>query len=235
MSITRTETRIDETAAFGGFADAVGGIATVVLAVIGLARTEPETLAAIATIVFGAALLIQAGTMLSEYAGIIFPPGATEFTVGQVGGGSMSAVFLGGAAGIILGILAVLGINPGVLVSVAVIIYGAALVVSTSSVWQLHRVKRASLASAERSEASGRKILANELAFGSASVQGLAGIAAIILGIIAVVGNHTLILSLVALLVLGGAIILTGSALGATVLGFMQPAQSGSATRAPAE
>ena len=48
MSITRTETQApaqahaDETAAYGGLADAVGGIATVVLAVVGLAHAEVE-------------------------------------------------------------------------------------------------------------------------------------------------------------------------------------------------
>ncbi|MGA7324215.1 MAG: hypothetical protein WBX25_06985, partial [Rhodomicrobium sp.] len=191
MSMTRTETRIDETAAFGGFADAVGGIATVVLAIIGLAHSSPEMLAAIATIVFGAALLIQGGTMLTEYARIIFPQGAVETGVGQFAGGSLSAVFLAGSAGIILGILAILGINAGVLISAAVIAFGVALVLSSSSIWQLHRAKRAALASGEGVEASAGEILANEMAVGSAGVQALAGLAAIILGILAIVGNHT--------------------------------------------
>jgi hypothetical protein len=57
------------------FADAIGGVATAVLAIIGLSGAHAEMMTAIATIVFGAALLIEGGTMLSEYAHIIFPPG----------------------------------------------------------------------------------------------------------------------------------------------------------------
>jgi hypothetical protein len=44
--------------------------------VLGLAGVHPILMVGIATIIFGVALLIQGGTMLSEYARIIFPPGA---------------------------------------------------------------------------------------------------------------------------------------------------------------
>ena len=79
MSMTHTETLIGESAAYGGFVDAVGGIVTIVLAVVGLAHTAPEMMIAIATVVFGAALLIEGGTLLSEYARIIFPPGTLSY------------------------------------------------------------------------------------------------------------------------------------------------------------
>src|SRR6516162_7013935 len=57
-----------EASAYGGFVDALGGIATIVLAIIALSATKADILLAIATIVFGAALLIQGGAMLSEFA-----------------------------------------------------------------------------------------------------------------------------------------------------------------------
>ncbi len=235
MSMTRTETFIKETAAYGGFVDAVGGIATIVLAVVGLAHTAPETMVSIATVVFGAALLIQGGTMLSEYARIIFPAGTASSSVGQFGGGSLSAVFLAGAAGMVLGILALLGVNSTVLTSAAIVAFGAALVLSSNSVWHLHHLKRASLAAAEQSPTSGSELLANEMAFGSAGMQALAGMAAIVLGILALAGNNSAVLSLVALLALGGTLILTGSTLSATVLSFMRPLSAEPAgTRSPA-
>jgi len=226
MSITRSENLLADSAAYGGFADAVGGIATIVLAVVGLAHTAPETMVAIATVIFGAALLIQGGTMLSEYAGIIFPPEATALPSGQFGGGSLSAVFLAGAAGIILGVLALLGIYPGVLTGAAIIAYGAALVLSSNSVWLLHSLKRSALTAEERASHSGREILANEMAFGSAGMQALSGLAAMVLGILALAGANTVVLTLVALLALGGTLILTGSTLSATVLSFMRPTSS---------
>ncbi|MGA7327170.1 MAG: hypothetical protein WBX25_22465 [Rhodomicrobium sp.] len=226
MSMPRTETHTGEIAAYGGLADAAGGIATVVLAIIGLAHASSEVIAAIATIVFGVALLIQGGTMLSEYAHVIFPPGAEVSSIGQFGGGSLSTVFLAGAAGIVLGILALLAVNPGILISAAVIAFGAALMLSSNSVWHLHHLKRVSPTAAAGSETTGSEIVANEMALGSAGVQALAGLAAIILGILGIPGTNTMVLNLVALLVLGGTLILTGSTLSETVLNFMLPVKS---------
>jgi hypothetical protein len=232
MAITFPERMLGESAAYGGFADAAGGIASVVLAVVGLAGTASESMVAIAVIVFGAALLIQGGTLLSEYAGIMFPPGSRAPAAGEFGGGSLSAVFLAGVAGIVLGILALLGLSPAVLTAAAIIAFGAALVLSSNSVWHLHTLKRSALA-AEK-PAAGSEILANEMAFGSASLQALAGLAGVVLGIIGLAGVHTVTLALTALLVLGGTLILTGSTLSATVLSFMRPASEAPAARTEA-
>ncbi len=65
-------------------------------------------------------------------------------------------------------------------------------------------------------------MLAGEMASGSAGIQMLAGLAAIVLGILAVVGIKADILMLGALIVLGATVILTGSALSGLVLGFMR-------------
>ena len=54
MSMTTfTGSASRDTAAYGGFVDAIGGVATIVLAIIGLSGAKPEMLIAIATIVFG--------------------------------------------------------------------------------------------------------------------------------------------------------------------------------------
>ncbi len=64
---------------------------------------------------------------------------------------------------------------------------------------------------------------ASEMASGSAGIQALAGLAAIVLGILALAGSpNDLTLNLVALLALGSTIVLTGSTLSATVLSFMR-------------
>src|SRR5947199_3948105 len=113
-------------ATYGWFADAIGGIATVVLAIIGLAGIHSELMISIATIVFGVALLIEGGTVMSEYAGLIFPPGLTDAWASEFSGGSLSAVFFAGAAGVVLGILALLGIHAAILTAIAIIAYGSA-------------------------------------------------------------------------------------------------------------
>jgi hypothetical protein len=169
MSMTFSRSLANDTAAYGGIADAIGGLATVVLAIIGLAGVRPEALIAIAVIVFGVALLIQGGAMLSEFAGTMFPSGSTTMSMQQFGASSLSAVFLAGAA-----------------------------------------------------------LIANEMASGSAGVQSLAGLTAIVLGILAVVGLNQPVLQLSALIVLGAALVLTGSSLSATVMSFMRPATASS-------
>lgn len=225
MSYTTRETAVHEGAAYGGLADAIGGVATVVLAIFGLAGVHPALLAAVATIVFGIALLIQAGTMLTEYAQIYFPQGWGGATsIDQFGGTSLSALFLVGAGGVVLGVLALLNIEAAVLTPVASIAFGTALVLSSNTVWHLYVLRRASVKTEGQATASAtREVLASEMASGSAGLQALAGLAAIVLAIIAIAGARAdVTLNLVALLALGATLILTGGSLSATVLGLMR-------------
>jgi len=137
MSMTQTKTLMGESAAYGGFVDAVGGLTTIVLAVVGLTHTAPEMMVGIATIVFGAALLIQGGTMLSEYAQIIFPPGTAASSAGQFGGGSLSSVFLAGAAFVAVVFFAtvvVLRAGAAFLAGVAFVVFAAAVTVFLAGV-----------------------------------------------------------------------------------------------------
>jgi hypothetical protein len=214
-----------EAAAYGGLADAIGGIATVVLAILALAGVHREIILPIAVIVFGAALLVQGGTMLSEYAGIIFPAGSTGASSEQFGVGSLSSLFLVGVAGIVLGILALLGISPEILTAIAVIAYGSALMLTSNAVRHLYMLQ----SSANRSGVprAGTELLAGEMASGSAGVQMLAGLASLVLGILAVLGINHDVLTLAALIVLGATVILTGSTLSGLVIGFMRSASHG--------
>ncbi|MGH8269675.1 MAG: hypothetical protein ACRES1_06390, partial [Steroidobacteraceae bacterium] len=94
MNAAISQSRTPEAAAaFGGAMDAIGGIATAVLAIIGLAGWRPELLAGVATIVFGAALLIQGGTLLSEYSQVFTPAGALQTASDAVGGDGLAAMF----------------------------------------------------------------------------------------------------------------------------------------------
>jgi hypothetical protein len=221
MSTTYTESSAPvEAAAYGGLADAIGGIATIVLAIIALSGVHPEVILPVAVIVFGAALLIQGGTMLSEYASVIFPAGTMGATSEQFGVGSLSTLFLVGVAGIVLGILALLGITAEILSAIAVIAFGSALVLSSNSVRQLYMLQSSVTTSV--APRAGTELLAGEMASGSAGVQMLAGLASIVLGILAVLGINQNILIPAALIVLGATVILTGSALSGLVIGFMR-------------
>lgn len=225
MSVTETaEGFSGEIAGYGGFADAIGGVATVVLAIIGLSGAYPSIFLGIATIIFGAALLIEGGAMLSEYVRLVFPAGAQAVSMEHGSPGSLSAVFLVGAAGIVLGVLALIGIHPAVLTAAAVIAFGGALVLSSNAVMNLHQLKmNAARMSGTR---SGAEILAGEVAAGSTGIQIVAGVAAIVLGILAVVGHMPAQLTLIALIELGATLILTGTSLSFIIMSFMRPVRA---------
>jgi hypothetical protein len=221
MSTTYMQSVGSETAAYGGLVDAVGGVATVVLAIVALAGVHADILTPIAVIVFGAALLIQGGAMLSEYAQLSLP---TQISAEQFGAGSLSSVFLVGAAGIVLGVLALIGIASGTLTSIAVIAFGVALLIGSNSVRHLYLLRSAAMRSLAPQD--GAHFLAGEMASGSAGVQLLAGLTGIVLGILAVTGISPEILMLSALIVLGATVVLTGSTMSGIVLGFMPSSET---------
>ena len=100
--------------------EAGGSIAVIALAIAGLAGIWVNNLAAIATIVLGAAVLLESGA---------FSPTTIER------GEWASGTFMAGLAGIILGILALLGKAPGTLLSVAVLGFGAGFLFSPLAEW----------------------------------------------------------------------------------------------------
>jgi len=227
MSTTYSSSAMSgEAASYGGFVDALGGIATIVLAIVGLSGVKPDILVSIATIVFGAALLIQGGAMLTEYAQIEVLPESDLAS----SGGSLSALFLVGIAGIVLGVLALLGVHAAVLTSVAAIAFGAALIISSSAVWQL--LTSRSIAARFQARAPMLRVVASEVAAGSVGVQAMSGLAVIVLGILAVSGIFTESLTLIALLAAGAAIVFTGSTLSGTMIGFMRSSTTTATARA---
>jgi len=137
-----------------------------------------------------------------------------------------------GIAGIVLGILALLGVASYSLTAISAIAFGAALMLSAQSVRRLYRMQADTRLNSVGSSYTIREFLAGEMAAGSAGIQFIAGLAALVLGIIAVVMTASVrneVLTLVALLVVGLTNIISGSALSGLVLSFMRPeSQTGS-------
>ena len=112
------------------------GIGTVVLAILGIVGVFPSFLAAIAVIGFGAILLLQGGNVILHYGDLLSEAGAKSTVSASAIGRGVTAGFLAGIAGIVLGILALLRIAPITLLSVAVITYGATLMLTSGEpVW----------------------------------------------------------------------------------------------------
>lgn len=176
----------------GSMTEGAGAIAAIILSIIGLAGVFADIVAPVAVIVIGAVFLME-GVWLSA---AIRRQGAqaNRRNLGLANG--VSAGFFAGLAGIVLGILALFRASPttsaGVLMAVAVLIYGAALLVGGGAFSRLAGTADAAMATVN-----------------SGSL--LVGMASVVLGILAVIGLVPMTLVLVALLSLGGAALFTGS------------------------
>jgi hypothetical protein len=167
--------------ASGSVMEAVVSVAIIALSIVGLAGVNPLMLAAIATILAGAAVLIEGGAF--QMAGAL-----TQRTTesGQANAG-MSASFLGALCGIILGILALMNVSPLTLLSIAVLAFGVTFLLSG-----MGPNDKAGFA-------------------GPADGFLLLGLSVAILGLLAVIGLSPATLVLVGLLILGAASLISGS------------------------
>lgn len=186
--------------------DALAAAATVVLCILGLSGIFPSVLAPIAVITMACAMLIKSSGVASRLNWLVRETGNRAGSSAELQAG-MSAELLAGAAGIVLGVLALIGLVPTTLSEVAVIVFGGALLLGSG---ETYRVSQLGPIGYGESSAAYAARMAAETAAGGAS---LAGIAAVVLGILAITGVHPLTLVLVALLCLGGAMLLAGAAI----------------------
>jgi len=189
----------------GSVFEVLGGAGAVVLAILALSDVFPVDLAAIAVIAIGASLLFAGGTQAARYSRILSAVGKDTTHEAELGGG-VGTEFIGGAAGIVLGILALINIAPIALISISVITFGGVLLLSSGTLSTLESFVEVSRF--ERGSYAARRAMMS-----AAGVQALAGVGAAILGILALVGVNPLTLCLVALLGLGGSAVVSGSAL----------------------
>ena len=163
----------------------VGGIAVAVLAILALVGVIPRILMAIAGIVFGVAMFFEGAGITAEYRklGRWLSDSSSEHI--ELAGGTGIEVAVGVAA-VVLGILALIGVAPGTLIPVLVITGGAGLMIAVGTV---HRLSDLQLMTSGASE-FGRRLRHESMA-GAAIVQTLGGLAALVLGILALIWNGT--------------------------------------------
>lgn len=186
----------------GFSAEAVTAAGAVVLVILSLSGVFPLYLGAIATMAIGAALLMKAGSIASRFSRLAYETGDTPGATIELGAG-MSTELVAGAAGVALGVLAVIGLAQVTLLAVATIVFGGALLLGGGETYRvsqlIHRHQGGSLEHTLRA-----------MAKSSAGAETLVGVGAMVLGILALVGIEPLILVLVALLSISGAQLLTG-------------------------
>jgi hypothetical protein len=182
------------------------GIGAIVLAILGLANLAPLTMLGIATLVVGAALLAEGAAIAAKHAAGLEHGWFNRQAFAMLGSG-LTAEFAGWVAGIILGILALLGIAAGVLIPVATIVFGASILLGSRGAAEFARFGVRPFTTMETEH------VVPESVFASAGGGTMLGIGAIVLGILALVGMAPDTLCLIAFNVLGCAVLLSGSAI----------------------
>lgn len=196
----------------GSLAESVAGGAAVVLSIVGLSQTWAAPMLAVATICVGAALFFQSMGVAKGYWTLLSEVADDKVETIEIGGG-MTVAWLAGLAGIALGILSLLEIAPVTLNAVAGIIFGAALIVSSGINAELNELRLG-----RESDHPLIKRLTRQAVAATAALQVLIGLAAVALGIIALVQVDAALaiaenLCLVITLGVGGMVLLSGSAL----------------------
>jgi hypothetical protein len=174
----------------------------VVLSILGLAGIFPADLAAISVIALGVVLGCQGANVVLRYTELLYEAGATPSPRAMEVGRGVTAEFLGGLAGVVLGILALLQIAPMTLMSAAVITYGGTLLLTRSEFVSLTLTGKENEPVRQLMESMGRA---------TASAQVLTGLGALALGILGLVGLVPSIMILVALLATGTSMLLRSS------------------------
>jgi hypothetical protein len=195
----------------GSVGEAVAGAAGLVLAILGLLGILPLTLDAIAGIALGVALLLGGAALAARYSRAI-PPAALPRARHDISG-ALGFQAIAGIAAVVLGVLALLRVSPLELLGVSVIVLGAALLAVGGGMARLSRSARWLRGDAGRS---------GEV--DSASVAGgweaLIGVAAVVLGILALTGRAPLMLTLVAMLCVGAGLLVAGSLVASRLFSF---------------
>ncbi len=189
---------------FGLLSEGAAGIATIVLAVIALAGTAATALASIVTIVIGVGLMAQAFNSAAERSKAILASSVSTAQSAEVGGEVMVYASTG-ITGIVLGILALVGINAAHLVPAALIVFGGALLLSGAIEMVPRTVPVAS--------PTGGPVQIVSYP-GSAATGGLeimVGIAAIVLGILALIFMSSWVLVLVGFIAIGAAMLMVSA------------------------
>lgn len=201
----------------GSMIEGIAGLVGIVLAIVGLAGLFPVYLLAIATIAVGVALLFEGGAIAVRFSRLISETQSTGRLPRVELGGGMGVEVVGGIAGVVLGILALIGVVPTVLTAVAAIALGGTLMFSSGTATRLNAL---SIDGSYYPEMTRR--IAREMVVGASGIQALTGLAGVILGILAVCGVYPVILSLVAMLCLGTGILLSGAAVSSKMLAILE-------------
>jgi len=188
----------------GSTLETLGGLVAVVVAVVGLSCL-PIQLAAVATIAIGVGLAAEGASIMARWREALRKLDGSRFDRNELVGGVSTEVF-GGVVGIVLGVLALTGTQPLILLPVAAIVFGGSLLLGGAAQPELVFLQP------ERNPRYARATYSAIHASGGVMV--LVGVASAVLGILGLLNvGPILTLTLVAMLAIGGALLFAGGAL----------------------
>lgn len=196
--------------------EAIGGVGAIILAVIALCGVLDRYLGPIAVIAVGGALFIEGGATGSRYLNRLRQMQAENPASEEIGLG-MTVEFLAGAAGVVLGILAIAGVAPATLMAVAVLAFGAALALGSGPISRSSRW----VAYPSGPEELGMRHVMGDLANAAAGAQLFLGFAAVVLGVLALVGLSPFVLEMAGILCVACSITFTGTTMGSKMVSLL--------------
>ena len=185
------------------------GIAVIALAIIALAGVSVDVMASIATIVIGVGLIVQGFNSGAEEAKLTQPASANapDATLG----GEAMVHCAGGLTGIVLGILALVGVNTAHLLAPALIVFGSSLLLG-GFISMRPRTMRVASGAMEQ------QMVTYQTSPAISGLEALAGLAAIILGILSVIMTPFGVPVLVGFLAVGAALLVVSASFAGAAL-----------------
>lgn len=213
----REEKRTAEFIFGGSFVEGLVAAGAVVLAIIALIGKYPLFLLPVAIIAVGFALLSEGMSITARFRDLVHEYTHDRFGIAELGVGT-TAESMAGIAAITLGILGLLQMNPMVLIPAAIITVGASLIFSAGANERLNALR---VPAAERHPIV--TAISRETVLAATGVQVLVGTGAVTLGVLALCGIYPIILSLIAVLAVASATLLSGSSLAGRMLEIFRP------------
>lgn len=202
----------DGSIAGGSAYAAVAAFLAGALSLISLIGFYPKDFAALATMGVGAAILFESGAVARHLSSLTVSP--AQRRAAQLISGGVMMQSLAGAAGIALGALALASLHPFTLLGAAALAYGFGAIMGSDALARLSRLLQRDSILHDRAQ-----LHAQEALNATIGIDLLSGVLGVALGALALLGFAPLLLTILAMAVFGGGLLLRGSALPAQTLG----------------
>jgi hypothetical protein len=193
----------------------VGGIVAagaLVLSIIGLSGAFPHWALGVAVIAVGVSFLFEGAAIAARMSQLFHEATEGKVDLAELGGGT-GAETLAGLAGIVLGILGLVFVAPLTLLPIAAIVFGGGLIFGAGTNVSLNHLQMV-----HKHEHPMARHISRQAVRAATGFQVLAGLASIVLGIIALAGADPRVLTLVATLVVSGTFLLSNTAIAGRLL-----------------